>query len=306
MNKILITGGNGQLGNELKNILLSASFINLYHTVFTDISELDITDINAVRKFIKNKDIEIIVNCAAYTAVDSAEQNYDTANKVNNIAVKNLATIAKENNLKFVHISTDYVFDGANNKPYIETDNTNPQSVYGKTKLEGELALLNINPDNTIIIRTSWVYSIYGNNFVKTMLKLIKEREELNIVSDQIGTPTSAKDLASTIVNILPKLSNNDVEIYHYSNEGVASWYDFTLEIKSLLDKYLKTNCLINPISSIDYPTPAARPYYSILSKKKIKKEFNIQIPHWKTSLSKVLDKLILETNKIKTEEQNA
>ena len=225
---------------------------------------------------------------AAYTAVDKAQSDLENADLINRKAVKKLSIIAKELNIKLIHISTDYVFDGKNFKPYVEEFQTNPQSVYGKTKLDGENELLDINPLNSIIIRTSWVYSYYGNNFVKTMLRLGKEKEELGVIFDQVGTPTYAKDLAITILDIIPQIENHKVEIYNYSNEGVLSWYDFAKEIM----KMAKLNCKINPIETYQYPTPAKRPHYSLLNKVKIKKEFNVEIPYWKDGLDDCLKRL--------------
>ena len=201
------------------------------------------------------------------------------------MAVQNFARIAKEHNIKLIHISTDYVFDGTNHKPYVETDTPNPQSVYGKTKLAAEIALQEINPANTIIIRTSWVYSRYGNNFVKTMLRLGKEKEELGIIFDQIGTPTYAGDLAKAILEILPKLNNDKVEIYHYSNEGVCSWYDFAKTIFEIANIVVK----VNVIESSQYPTPAKRPFYSVMNKEKIKEAYTIEVPYWRDTLLKCL-----------------
>ena len=215
------------------------------------------------------------------------------ADKINHLAVKYLAQISREKNIKLIHVSTDYVFDGTNHKPYTETDQVNPQSVYGQTKLDGEKEMLAINPVNSIIIRTSWVYSSYGANFVKTMLRLGKEKEQLGVIFDQVGTPTYAKDLAKTILEITQhsKLNTapsgnalgvqNSVEVYHYSNEGVCSWYDFAKTIFELSS----IECHVNPIETKEYPTPATRPHYSLLNKAKIKKEYNITIPYWKNSL---------------------
>ena len=285
MSNILVTGANGQLGSELKD--LSSLYLNNTF-IFTDVAELDICNHIAVKEFIVKNSINIIINCAAYTAVDKAEEEFELSNKINNLAVNNLAVIAKEFNIKLIHISTDYVFDGTAHKPYLETDNPNPQSVYGQTKLDGELAIQKINPANTIIIRTSWVYSNYGNNFVKTMLRLGKERKELGVIVDQIGTPTYARDLAKTILEIFPKINNKNVELFHYSNEGACSWYDFAsavFEIKGL-------NVKVNAIETFKYPTVAKRPYYSALNKSKIKNKFQVEIPSWKDSLIVCLQRL--------------
>jgi len=287
MNNILVTGANGQVGSELR-VLNDECYLSNYKFLFTTSKELDLTDFEKVRSFIENNKIKIIINCAAYTAVDKAEEDELNADKINHLAVENLATIAKDNDIKLIHISTDYVFNGENFKPYIEDDITNPNSVYGKTKLDGENAMIAINPSNSIIIRTSWVYSSYGANFVKTMLRLGKERDSLGVIFDQVGTPTYARDLAKAILNIIPKINNDTAAIYHYSNEGVISWYDFAKEIM----KMAKIECIVDPIETKNYPTPATRPYYSLLNKAKIKKEFNITIPYWKDSLNECLTKM--------------
>ena len=276
MLNILVTGANGQLGSELREEVSGNS--NFF---FTDKESLDITNQYALQRYIEENKIEIIINCAAYTAVDKAESDPVNADKINHLAVHYLAQIAKEKNLSLIHISTDYIFDGNNHLPYIESDPSHPNGIYGKTKLAGEQSMLQINPSNSIIIRTSWVYSSYGNNFVKTMLRLGKEREQLGVIFDQIGTPTYARDLAKTIIEIIPKIDNKNVEIYHYSNEGVCSWYDFAKTIFELEN----IACTLTPIETKEYPTPATRPYYSLLNKAKIKKDFNLTIPYWRESL---------------------
>lgn len=281
MINILITGSKGQLGSEIE--ALSQNYN--YNFFFTDRESLDITDKNKLDDFINNNSINIIINSSAYTAVDKAEDDKLNADKVNHLATKYLAEISKKYNLKLVHISTDYVFDGQNFKPYNENDKTNPNSIYGQTKLDGEKAMQKINLKDSIIIRTSWVYSSFGANFVKTMLRLGKERDSLGVIFDQVGTPTYARDLAKAILDILPNIKNKKVEIYNYSNEGVVSWYDFAKEIM----KMAKIECNINPIETSEYPTPAKRPHYSLLNKSKIKKEFGIIIPYWKDSLSNCL-----------------
>jgi dTDP-4-dehydrorhamnose reductase len=281
MLNVLVTGSHGQLGSEIKALSSSTP----YKFFFTDKDTLDITYEAAIKNFVQEHNIDTIINCAAYTAVDQAEEDHVNADKINHLAVKYLAQISKEKKITLIHISTDYVFDGTNCKPYTETDPVNPQSVYGQTKLDGEKALLRINPANSIIIRTSWVYSSYGNNFVKTMLRLGKEREELGVIFDQVGTPTYARDLAKTILEITPKINSKNVEIYHYSNEGVLSWYDFAKEIMRMA----KLDCHINPIETKEYPTPAKRPHYSLLNKSKIKEQFSITIPYWKDSLDECL-----------------
>ena len=285
MNNILVTGGNGQLGSELKEI---APNYQDYNFLFTDVKDLDITNHITVAAFVEKNNITVIINCAAYTAVDIAEQQKDVANAINHLAVANFAQIAKDKNIKLIHISTDYVFDGTNHKPYVETDLPNPQSVYGQTKLDGELVMQKINPANSIIIRTSWVYSKFGNNFVKTMLRLAETRDEISVVVDQIGTPTNAADLADTILTILPKISNKTVEVFHYSNEGVCSWYDFANAIFEIKEISIK----VNSIESSQYPTPAKRPFYSVLNKNKIKKKYKMEVPFWRDALKECLNKI--------------
>ena len=278
---ILVTGSNGQLGSEIKELSKDYN----YNFFFTTRDDIDITNKENIREFCQKNSINVIINCAAYTAVDKAESDEINADLVNRKAVKKLSIISKELGIKLIHISTDYVFDGKSFKPYCEEYKTNPQSIYGKTKLDGENEMIKINPKNSIIIRTSWVYSYYGANFVKTMLRLGKEKESLGVIFDQVGTPTYAKDLAKIILEILPKIKNEKVQIYNYSNEGVLSWYDFAKEIM----KMAKLNCKINPIETHQYPTPAKRPYYSLLNKSKIKSAFNIEIPYWKDSLDRCL-----------------
>lgn len=271
---ILITGANGQLGQELKNILDD-------NATYVDVDELDITNKDAVKDFCEGKGFRYIINCAAYTAVDKAEHDENTAYEVNVTGPKNLA----KTRIPLIHISTDYVFDGKNYKPYTEDDQTNPQSVYGKTKLQGEKAVMD-EADTAIIIRTSWLYSVFGNNFVRTMQRLGREKDELNVIFDQIGTPTNAKDLAQAIVDILPKVEKGTKEIYHFSNEGVCSWYDFAKEIMALSN----ITCNVMPIETKDYPTPASRPFYSVLNKAKLKKDFGIKIKHWKETLAESIE----------------
>ena len=281
---ILVTGSMGQLGSEIKE--LSSNYN--YNFFFTTRDDIDITSKDSIKEFCQTNSINVIINCAAYTAVDKAQSDIENADLVNRKAVKKLSIIAKELNIKLIHISTDYVFDGKNFKPYVEEFQTNPQSVYGKTKLDGENEIRDINPLNSIIIRTSWVYSYYGNNFVKTMLRLGKEKEELGVIFDQVGTPTYAKDLAITILDIVPQIENSKVEIYNYSNEGVLSWYDFAKEIM----KMAKLNCKIKAIETYQYPTPAKRPHFSLLNKSKIKSKFNLEIPYWKDGLDDCLKRL--------------
>jgi len=281
MTNILVTGSNGQLGSEIQE--LSKNYD--YNFFFTDRNSLNISNEKEIQEFIQKNNINTIINCAAYTAVDKAEDDEANADKINHLAVKNLASISKEKNIQLIHISTDYVFDGENYKPYTEEDETNPNGVYGSTKLAGEVAMQEVNLKNSIIIRTSWVYSSFGANFVKTMLRLGKEKESLGVIFDQVGTPTYTRDLAKTILDILPNIKNETVQIYNYSNEGVLSWYDFAKEIMNLAN----LQCKVNPIETKEYPTPAKRPHYSLLNKSKIKKEFNITIPYWRDSLEECL-----------------
>ena len=277
MNKILVTGSHGQLGSEL-NFL--SSLIEDHSFVFYGRDDLDITDEKVVADIIFKEKFTGIINCAAYTAVDKAESEKEIAFKVNGDGAANLAKAARLVNARFIHTSTDFIFDGTIAQPALESDAPNPLCVYGASKLEGEKQVLNHNPD-ALIIRTSWVYSSFGANFVKTILRLCRERESLNIIYDQIGTPTYARDLAAVILKLI---SGEEWKpgIYNYSNEGVASWYDFALAIRDIAG--LKTK--INPIETSQYPTPAARPKYSVLSKKKIKETFGLEIPYWRDSLS--------------------
>ena len=286
--KILITGAYGQLGSELKEI--ENQFPN-YHFLFTDVDTLDITSEIAVETYFNKNQPDLIINCAAFTAVDKAEIDHKIARKINAFAPKILGKFSLQVGAKLLHISTDYVFDGNANQPYSETDSVNPQTVYGKTKLDGELNCLNENP-NSVVIRTSWLYSEFGNNFVKTMLRLGKERDSLNVVFDQVGTPTYAADLAQTILSII-QISEKDPAnfvpgIYHYSNEGVASWYDFSKAIFEISE----VECTINPVLSSQFPTPAKRPNFSVLNKSKIRNIFSIEIPYWRDSLKICLKKI--------------
>jgi dTDP-4-dehydrorhamnose reductase len=286
---VLVTGANGQLGSELQR---AAAFhpANLFFH-FTDVNELDITNPTAVDHFVASHGIAYIVNCAAYTAVDKAEDDEAKCYLINRDAVKNLAESAARHNAKVIHISTDYVFDGTGARPYREADPVNPQSVYGRSKQEAEALLRQICPDS-IVIRTAWLYSVFGNNFVKTMIRLGQEKETLSVVADQKGTPTNAADLADAILKIINYTeASGDFKagIYHYSNEGVTTWYDFTLAIHELKEI---TTCKVSPVTSAEYPTKAVRPKYSVLDKTKVKEIFGIKIPDWKTSLEKVLEEL--------------
>ncbi len=279
--RILVTGKNGQLGKSLDKI---SKDYPLYDFIFVGRDELDYSRTDSFTGYFECLEFDYIINCAAYTAVDKAESEVELAEHVNHFAVKKLAEIAREHNAILIHISTDYVFNGQNCKPYIETDAVDPQNVYGLTKLRGEQAMQAVNPKG-LIIRTSWIYSEFGQNFCKTMLKLGKERASLNVVADQVGSPTYAGDLAQTILKMMPLIESDSVEIYHYSSEGVCSWYDFAEAIFRLSE----TICQVLPISSSEYPTPAQRPYYSVLDSKKIKQGYKIVIPNWFDSLGRLL-----------------
>lgn len=278
MANILITGANGQLGSELKELFCGIQGDTLF---FTDVAELDITNRESVYTFLNANNIEVIINCAAYTAVDKAEEEPEICDKVNRKAPGILADEANACGALLIHISTDYVFDGVGPTPYKETESTNPSGVYGRTKVEGELEVIRSGA-NYIIIRTSWLYSVYGNNFAKTILRLSGERDSLNVVFDQIGTPTYAKDLAKVILLFKERYTPQIRGIYHFSNEGVCSWYDFALEIVKLSER----RCKVVPVTSDKFPTKAVRPPFSVLDKGKIKELLNIDIPHWRDSLS--------------------
>lgn len=280
---ILVTGQNGQLGNELK--VLSEKYPQ-YDYVFTDVAELDITDAAMVNEFFRIYKPAICINTAAYTAVDKAETDRELALKVNASAVGTLADNCHKINTRFIHISTDYVFDGTARSPYKEDDPVNPVNFYGESKLKGEeLALQKLT--STVVIRTSWVYSFFGNNFVKTMLRLMKERESISVVNDQFGSPTYAADLAEAVMHIA-LYSENNGGIYHFSNVGVISWFDFAVAIKDLAG----LQCEVNPIDTSGYPTPAKRPAYSVMSKEKIKSTFRIELKDWKDSLQRCIQLL--------------
>ena len=281
---ILVTGCNGQLGNEMQ--LLEKD--NPQHTYFnTDVAELDITDQDAIDRFVFENDIDGIVNCAAYTAVDKAEDNEELCTKLNAEAPAYLAAAVGKRGGWMIQISTDYVFDGTQHTPYLEDDDTCPNSVYGKTKLVGELNVQKFC-ENSMIIRTAWLYSTFGNNFVKTMIRLGNEKPELGVIFDQIGTPTYARDLAVAIFTAINK--GIVPGIYHFSDEGVISWYDFTKAIHRIAG--IKT-CHVRPLHTAEYPTPARRPHYSVLDKTKIKQVYGIEIPYWEESLAECVKKLI-------------
>ncbi len=278
MKKILVTGSNGQLGSSINKVQTEYEKARYF---FTDVADLDITDGNAVRHFVVENDINFIINCAAYTAVDKAEDEFDLAKKINAKGPGVLAKIAAEKNATLFHVSTDYVFDGTAHEPYKEEDVCMPPSAYGKSKLLGEEEVLEYG-QNAVILRTSWLYSEFGHNFLKSMIKYGTERDELKVVFDQIGSPTYASRLAK---GILCMIHSNQVidgnQIYHFSNEGVCSWYDFAVEIM----KACEIDCKITPIQSFEYPLPAPRPFYSVLNKAKVRKEYQLNIPHWRVDM---------------------
>jgi dTDP-4-dehydrorhamnose reductase len=279
---ILVTGKNGQLGSELQRVAKDYPLFSFY---FTGSEELDITSKEEVNNLFFNNSFDLVINCAAYTAVDKAEDESEKAYAVNLNGVQHLVNACQTANTALIHVSTDYVFDGQGHRPYVESDNVHPIGVYGISKRAGEEAIL-LSSVTALIIRTSWVYSTFGNNFLKTMLRLGKERDELSVIFDQIGSPTNAKDLANAIMHCVEQREKwkNKQEIYHYSNEGVCSWYDFAHTIFELNNIDIK----LIPILTKDYPTKAARPHYSVFDKSKFKTEFNLNIPHWKESLKKL------------------
>lgn len=282
--KILITGANGQLGNALRE----ASRGSIHRYIFTDVAELDITSEAAVMRLFAEADIDVVVNCAAYTAVDAAEEDIEAADRLNHLAVAHLAKACKEHGTTLIHISTDYIFDGETDTPYDEASQAKPLNAYGATKWAGECSILEVGC-NHIIIRTSWLYSPFGRNFCKTMQELSASKSSLRVVSDQLGTPTYAGDLAEAIVHIIESGQTAKQGIYHYSNEGLCSWYDFAVEIARLSNN---TACEITPCRSEEYPTKATRPRYSVLSKERIKRTFGIEIADWRESLKKCIDRL--------------
>ena len=283
--RILVTGSKGQLGNEIR--VLAEDYPD-FDFLYTDVDELDITNRQMVEAYFVDNKPQAIINCAAFTAVDRAETDEITANLINAKAVENLAKSAASFDALLVHISTDYVFDGKSYLPYDESDKTNPQSAYGRTKLAGEEAVTQY-ASKAVIIRTSWLYSAFGNNFVKTMIKYGIERNELSVVYDQVGTPTYARDLAKAILDIIPSaLQKSGIDLFHYSNEGVASWYDFARTVIALSG----ISCEIKPILTKDYPLPAPRPCFSVLNKSKIKEIYKIKIPYWIDSVKDCIQRL--------------
>jgi len=290
--KILVTGANGQLGMELQQLAPGNPGFDF---VFTTRDQLPLNDLNAISRFISEHNPQYCINCAAYTAVDKAESEKDLAYRVNAEAPGVMANACKENHIHFIHISTDYVFNGNGTSPYKEDDQTDPVNLYGASKLDGEKLVMENDP-NSIIIRTAWVYSEFGKNFVKTMLRLMADKEQISVVSDQYGTPTYAADLAEAIMKIISTFENHTSTspltthngIYHFSNEGQISWYDFAVAIKDIIG----SSCKVNPITTPEYPTPAKRPAYSVLDKTRIRDTFNVPIKDWKASLAVCLEKI--------------
>lgn len=291
MSKILVTGKNGQLGRSIQKIL--ADNEQIHEFTFVNRNDLDLSDNNNIINYFKNNVFDIIINCAAFTQVDKAEKEPKLSNQVNHLAVMQLAKIAKKQQVRLIHISTDYVFDGKSNKSYMEYDKTNPINIYGKTKLAGEKAIQKILKTNAIIIRVSWLYSEYGKNFVKTILSLAKKKDQINVVNDQIGSPTYASDLAEVILQIIKNESfikkNQKTQIYHYSNKGKISWHKFAKEII----KITKINCKVNSITSKNYPTQAKRPKIVLMNKTKISQSFSVNILGLKKSLEKCISILL-------------
>lgn len=291
MSKILVTGKNGQLGKSIQKILVDNEQIHEF--TFVNRNELDLSDNNNIIKYFKNNVFDIIINCAAFTQVDKSETEPKLSNQVNHLAVMQLAKIAKKQQVRLIHISTDYVFDGKSNKSYKENDKTNPINIYGKTKLAGEKAIQKILKTNAIIIRVSWLYSEYGKNFVKTILSLANKKDQINVVNDQIGSPTYASDLAEVILKIIKNDSfikkNQKTQIYHYSNKGMISWYEFAKEII----KITKIKCKVNPITSNNYPAQAKRPKIVLMNKTKISQSFSVNILGLKKSLEKCISILL-------------
>lgn len=280
MQTVLVTGSKGQLGNEVQ--VLASSYLQ-FQFIFTDVEELDICDRKAVEKYFAERKIDVLLNCAAYTAVDKAEEDVELCYRINEKAVGILGEVAAQYGTKMVHVSTDYVFDGTSYLPYTEDRPVCPATIYGKSKLAGEQLLMDVCPA-AVIVRTSWLYSSFGNNFVKTMIKLGRERDTLNVIFDQVGTPTYAADLADALLQIV-SADKFIPGVYHYSNEGVCSWYDFTIAIHQIAG----IDCRVLPIESKDYPAKTPRPHYSVLNKKKIKSNYNIQIPHWEDGLRRCM-----------------
>lgn len=285
MKKILVTGAKGQLGSELSEITRNYQEFDFE---FHDIETLDLTDFDSVNRHISMSSPHYVINCAAYTAVDKAEEEQHSAYLLNEYVPANLADVCKKTGSKLIHISTDYVFDGKNYKPYTEEDITNPQSVYGKSKLNGEQKIM--ADTEAIIIRTSWLYSRFGKNFLQTMLRLGNEKDNIKVVFDQVGSPTNARDLAMALMELIAYAENHSFlpGIYHFSNEGVCSWYDFAHAII----RFKKMKACVLPITTSEYPLPAPRPHYSVLDKKKIRQAFGINIPHWQDSLLDLLNNL--------------
>ena len=285
--KILIIGRNGQLGRSIKKIVSLKNTKDEY--TFVGRNEIDLSDLESVTTYFNKNKFDIIVNCAAYTAVDKAESEPDLANQINHLSVKQIAKVSKQQGAKLIHISTDYVFNGKSYKPYTEDGITSPKNVYGSTKLAGEKSIQEVMTTGVIIIRTGWLYSEFGNNFVKTMLKLCSDNKEIKVIFDQIGTPTYASDLAKAVLEVIDssylKAKEQKTQIFHYSNEGVCSWYDFAENIFNIDN----VTCKVVPIEGSEWKMPAKRPYYTVLNKNKFKTTFGVEIPYWRDSLHECL-----------------
>lgn len=286
---VLVTGSTGQVGQELKHLIAKAPELYPFNFVFSTRDELDLSNQASIKVFFETHHVDAIINCAAYTAVDQAEVEADLAYQINAKAIESLGVIAKQNNSILIHLSTDYVFDGESKTPYQEDDLCAPQSVYGSSKRAGEEALLAINPSCSVILRSSWVFSPFGQNFVKTMLRLGQEKDEISVVCDQFGSPSYAADLAKVILEILVKINHEGLKIYHSCNDAKCSWYDFAKEIMSLA----KLSCLVKAIKTTEYPTAAKRPPFSVLDNTLIKTDYSISIRHWRDALKACIERLI-------------
>jgi len=288
--KVLVTGANGQLGKSLRDMVSKHQTSDVF--IFADRAQLDLSQTQHIKSYLDHHPVDVIVNCAAYTLVDQAESEIEIANQINHLSVKKLAEFAQHRQIKLMHISTDYVFDGLSSKPYTEDEATHPLSVYGTTKLQGEQAVQATMDRNAFIIRTSWMYSEYGKNFVKTMLKLGLEKDQISVINDQIGSPTYALDLADVIMTILQsqhfRQANFKTQLYHYNNQGNCSWYDFAQTIFQMAN----IDCKVKPITTTQYPLPAVRPAYSVLNINKIEQDFDLNIPKWKISLKRCINRL--------------
>jgi len=288
--KVLVTGANGQLGKSIRDIVSMHQTSDVF--IFVDRAQLDLSQTKHIKSCLDQHPVDVIINCAAYTLVDQAESEIEIANQINHLSVKKLAEFSQHKQIKLIHISTDYVFDGLSSKPYTEDEAAHPLSVYGSSKLQGEQAVQTTMGHNAFIIRTSWMYSEYSKNFVKTMLKLGRKKGQISVINDQIGSPTYAIDLAHAIMTILQsqnfRQADFETQLYHYTNQGNCSWYDFAQTIFQMAN----IDCKVKPINTTQYPLPAMRPAYSVLNTKKIEQDFDLNIPRWKISLKRCIDQL--------------